>query len=88
MSWLRFLNPTCREVSRWTSQSLDAPLPWHVRARVRMHLLICVLCRRYRAQLTALHTLLSRNADRLVDTPEQLPPEAKERIKREMKERG
>jgi hypothetical protein len=41
----------CREATRLISQSLDAKLPWHRRLALRFHLLYCIWCRRYAAQL-------------------------------------
>ena len=41
----------CRQVTRLVSQSMDARLPWHQRLAVRFHLLYCVWCRRYTAQI-------------------------------------
>ena len=54
----------CRQVARLISQSMDATLPWHRRLGMRIHLLYCVWCRRYAAQLKLL-----RKAAR------ELPPE-------------
>src|SRR5215472_8436216 len=41
----------CRQVTRLVSQSMDARLPWYQRLAVRFHLLYCVWCRRYKAQI-------------------------------------
>ncbi len=42
---------TCRNVSEHASASLDETLPFWTRVGVRLHLLICVDCQRYLAQL-------------------------------------
>jgi len=55
----------CRQATRLISQSLDAKIPWHQRLAMKVHLLCCVWCRRYAAQLKFL-----RRATR------ELPPEA------------
>jgi hypothetical protein len=55
----------CRQATHLISQSLDAKLPWHRRLQMKVHLLYCVWCRRYAAQLKFL-----RRATR------ELPPEA------------
>jgi len=55
----------CREATRLISQSMDTKLPWPRRLAMRVHLLYCVWCRRYAAQLQFL-----RKATR------GLPPEA------------
>lgn len=44
----------CRETTRLISQSMDETLPWHRRLAIRVHLLYCVWCRRYAAQLRLL----------------------------------
>ena len=41
----------CRQVTRLVSQSLDTKVRWHERLAMRIHLLYCVWCRRYAAQL-------------------------------------
>ena len=41
----------CRQITRLISQSMDATLPWPRRLAIRLHLLYCLGCRRYAAQL-------------------------------------
>jgi hypothetical protein len=41
----------CREITERASEFLDATLPWHVRAQMRLHLLMCRFCREYVRQL-------------------------------------
>jgi hypothetical protein len=55
----------CRDATRLISQSMDTKLPWHRRLAMKIHLLYCVWCRRYSAQLQFL-----RKAS------QELPPEA------------
>ncbi len=52
----------CNDVSQKVSQSLDASLPFHHRMAVRMHLLMCRYCARFRRQLIMLRTV-SRQVD-------------------------
>lgn len=71
----------CREVSRLLSQSMDAKLPWHRRVAIRLHLLYCVWCRRYAAQLQFLRRAMRKMAESTDQTPPpKLSPEAKERM--------
>lgn len=42
---------SCKQTSLLVSQSLDRPLNWRERWAVRVHLLICVYCRRFKQQL-------------------------------------
>jgi hypothetical protein len=41
----------CRQVTRLVSQAMDAKLSWHQRLAIRIHLLYCIWCRRYAAQI-------------------------------------
>jgi predicted anti-sigma-YlaC factor YlaD len=79
----------CSEVSQKVSQGLDAPLPLGTRLLVRVHLWMCRHCRRVYEQLRLLRKL-SRHADvQEADCPPDLPttlsPEARERIKKELR---
>ncbi|GKS59561.1 hypothetical protein YTPLAS18_30880 [Nitrospira sp.] len=79
--------PTCRDMSRLLSDAMDARLPWHVRARMHVHLRICTLCEAYQHHLALLRSVLRHDgAPQIADTttPPQsgLSAEAKERIRR------
>ena len=86
MTWPARILPTCEEMSGLISRSMDHTLPWHLRLRMRWHLRACLLCRRYRRQLSLLRTLLRTHGWRLTGSDEAqqpgLPPEAKARIQR------
>ncbi len=41
----------CSEISRLVSDSMDRKLPLHQRLGIRLHLLMCRHCTRYRKQL-------------------------------------
>ncbi|HCU85443.1 MULTISPECIES: zf-HC2 domain-containing protein [unclassified Methylophilus] len=41
----------CKQTSVLVSQSLDRPLTWRERWAVRLHLAICIYCRRFTQQL-------------------------------------
>src|SRR5947207_14116696 len=59
--------PKCREMVRILSQSMDAPLPWSVRIKKRLHFLICCWCQRYEEQLRYLRQTAGKfpeNADK------------------------
>jgi hypothetical protein len=80
---------SCKEVSHLVSQSLDRKPPFWQRIQVRLHLLMCRFCARFRKQ-----TLFLRDAARhylmaVEDTGTAanigLSPEARERIKRSLK---
>jgi len=74
----------CKEVTRMVSESLDRALPFYQRMGIRIHLMMCKFCTRYRRQL-----LILSEAIRLkpiqgeeIELPISLPPEAKLRLKR------
>jgi hypothetical protein len=79
--------PPCRDISRLVSDAMDHRLPLHQRALIRLHLSMCVLCRRYERQLHLLHHAADHFAD-----PEQnqvTPPlsaAARERLKTSLKQ--
>ena len=74
----------CNDVSQKVSQSLDVSLPFHHRMAVRMHLLMCRYCARFRSQLIMLRKMSRHVEDEpSVDkTSATLSNEAKERIKK------
>ena len=75
---------SCRDVTRLVSESMDRSLPFGVRVGVRLHLLICRFCERYRRQLLLLRETAGRlasGADRPTGTPmETLSAGARKRI--------
>ena len=72
-----------KEVTRMVSESLDRKLPLHQRMGIRIHLLMCKFCSRYRRQLLILREAMRFQAKYGEDTEPSLtlPPEARERIK-------
>ncbi len=81
----------CRDVTQLVSASLDRELPLQQRLRLRLHFLICVLCRRYHNQVHFIHEALRNHPDRLTE-PEggatvSLSPESRDRIKHALAQR-
>lgn len=73
----------CKEVSKMVSASLDRTLPFHQRAMIRIHLLMCKYCARLKDQL-----VIIRDACRLddlcgedFDHTHPLPHDARNRLK-------
>lgn len=91
MSRLSRLLFTCQDMSRLLSESMDRTPPFHTRLRMRLHLLICVLCRRYGHQLTLIRSVLRKNGTKVHDDGRTdvpgLSPEAKARIQRALDSR-
>ncbi len=74
----------CKEVTRMVSESLDRKLPLYQRIGVRIHLLMCKFCSRFKKQLLFLREAIRLHVERGKDTElsTKLPPEARERIRK------
>jgi hypothetical protein len=74
---------SCKEVSRLLSESLDRDLPWQQRVSLRLHLLMCSLCSRFRRHMLFLRDaarVFAAEADEL-PSHVRLSPHARQRIK-------
>lgn len=72
---------TCKQASQIISQSLDKPLSWSDRMRLKFHLLICNACNRFNQQMRLLNIAVKQ----VIQTTEndntiQLSLEAKARM--------
>ncbi len=78
----------CKEVSRRVSESMDRRIPLYQRLLIRMHLLMCRYCARFRRQLMFIRELCrSRKLDEnLPDKLAHMPPDARERIKQALQD--
>jgi len=78
---------TCKDVSRLVSESLDHKLPLWPRLQVRMHLLMCRLCSRFRQQMVFLKDAARHywTAGEETDASPGLSPEARERLKQALR---
>ncbi len=79
-----FLAGDCVTTSRTLSESFERSLSLVERLRLRMHLLGCLFCRRYRRQLQVLHRLAGFVDASVRSDGEQaasLSPDARERIR-------
>lgn len=72
----------CQKISRMVSDSMDRKLPLYQRLGIRMHLLMCKYCYRYRKQLFFLRKVIQKTTDwdeaTGAETP--MPEAARERI--------
>lgn len=69
----------CREVTRDLTLAAEVPLSSYRRVQIAVHLLMCRHCRRHKAQLEQISSLLAQSAeDEGVDA--ELPADARERI--------
>jgi hypothetical protein len=72
---------SCKDVSLLLSRACDERLPWRVRLAVRLHLLYCRGCARFRKQLEFLRVAAQRFSDRQDSVSRQrLPEAARQRI--------
>jgi hypothetical protein len=75
---------SCKDVTQLLSESMDASLPIGKRVGVRLHLLICKFCLRYKRQLLLIRETARRLAA-IDDIPgETLSAEARERIRKSL----
>ena len=58
---------SCKELAPVLSQSLERALTLRERVRLRLHLLVCVWCVRYLAQLRIMRASLRARAARVTD---------------------
>jgi hypothetical protein len=66
---------------------MDASLPWHRRVAIKFHLLYCVWCRRYAAQLQILRKAATELPEQDPAAPVlKLSDEARERMCARLKE--
>lgn len=72
---------SCKQASQLISQSLEQPLAMRERFALKLHLLICKYCRRFRQQLQAIGVALKLTA-RAIESDDtiKMPPEAKQRL--------
>ena len=77
----------CQEVSQKVSRGMDAKLPWRHRLAIRIHLMMCRYCARFRRQLALLRRLSrSQEPDPSPEAPpESLSAEAKARMKEKLR---
>ena len=76
----------CRHVTRLVSKSMDAKLRWYQRVAIRVHLLYCVWCRRYAAQIRFLRKATKAMAAGVTALAPTLSVEVKEQMRKRLQE--
>jgi hypothetical protein len=78
----------CKEVTYLVSESLDRKLPFLQRMGIRMHLLMCRFCSRFRRQLLLIARVSQVHSTHTAQFEPSftLSPEARSRIKRAMRQ--
>ncbi|AJG17639.1 zf-HC2 domain-containing protein [Cupriavidus basilensis] len=56
----RRLLPNCREIHHLTMESMDRPLSWFERVRMRGHMAICDACTNFSGQMRLMRSAMSR----------------------------
>jgi len=75
----------CKQTSVLVSQSLDRQLTWRERIAVRIHLWICVYCRRFAQQLNLIRRMMQAWQQQATDQSEfALSQAARERITQQL----
>ena len=77
----------CKEVSRRVSESMDHSLPLYQRMLIRVHLLMCRYCARFRRQVMFLREFCRRRQldEHFPDVSVVMPPDVRERIRQALK---
>ena len=84
---LKLAGMTCRDAYRLSSERMDGPLRRADSLRLRIHLLMCGICRRLPAQFANLRSLLRRCHHEDHPDPAEsaaLPHDARERIEKHL----
>jgi hypothetical protein len=74
---------TCRRAAELISYELDLSLPFHQRAGLRFHTILCGACRRFRRQLGAVDEVVAEclGSPGAGDRTAALPDESKDRLR-------
>lgn len=78
---LRVLGMPCREHTALFSRQLDEPLPRGIAVGLRIHIMYCGGCRKFRAQIRRLRDLAG-SIGREIDSGEAMPHEVRDRVMR------
>jgi hypothetical protein len=81
MRMMNLFLPTCEEVSSLASRAMDEDLPIRKRIAMRMHLWMCIWCRRNAGQVKLMRNL-ARDTVSSADGDARLSLAARERITR------
>ncbi|HZV61091.1 MAG TPA: zf-HC2 domain-containing protein [Methylophilaceae bacterium] len=74
---------SCKQSSQLLSQALDRKLLRRELMALRLHLMLCSMCRRFGQQVSGIRSLVRRSRQLMEqDETLTLPPEAKQRIAR------
>lgn len=80
---------SCKDASHLISENQERPLGFRERWSVRLHLWMCLSCRRFERQMRFIRQALRMLGKRVEDETDSngFPPEARERIRKALAER-
>ncbi len=84
--FFRVLNLPCKEHTRLLTRELDEPLSRGEQAGLRLHLLICRGCYRFKKQVRYLRSLIAADL-KLLEQGAEMPAAVRERLSRMIRER-
>ena len=84
---VRVLTMPCREHTALFSKQLDDPLPRGIATGLRIHVLYCGGCKKFRAQIRLLRDLSAKIGQEL-ESGEALPPVVRDRVKQRAAEQA
>lgn len=83
--WVWNHTPTCAEMARLASESLDKPVTFGQWWRMKLHWVICAWCERYQKHLKFLHQAAPRYDEAVGEvSPRTLSREARHRLKQRL----
>lgn len=92
MRGMEKLTPTCEVISQKISRSIDEKISLKEKLQIKIHLLGCTLCERYRDQLLAIHKMMAKYSkdleEELPDQTAGLSGEAAKRMKLVLKQQS
>ncbi len=82
------LTPSCQELARLSSESLERKLSLRERLLIRLHNTVCTWCQRYENQLQSIHQAVEGKGDVICDEADHtMSQECKERMKSLLKDK-
>ena len=77
----------CRDVTRDLTLASEVPLTTYRRAQIALHLMLCRHCRRHKAQLEQMHSLLQASQAHEPETGDKMPSGTRARIGDKLRQR-
>ncbi len=88
IEWLARRLPTCKEVTRMASDTMERKFALRQRIEMKLHFMVCAWCLRYFKQLQLMRELAHQHETQTANEPpvptSSLSPQARERMKRSL----